>query len=225
VWLREDLAATVLRLREFADATRRAGTLSADLFARRDCLGWFPDDTVAYLLDVALDQHLPPNGTRLGGPGLMVWENFPGSARQLILLHKAATRRRVPVGVLELAAADWTLDARVRDRRVCGTCDPDQPHQPAVADPGHTDRCRRCGGTLQRRDTDEPGRHAARLARYRGRVAAIRSTAHRLHLPYEVVNADQDPSGCTRAAVAAVNRLGVHPATRHPAAPVARSTR
>lgn len=57
---------------------------------------------------------------------------------------------------------------RVRSRRVCLTCEPDphgDPHRPASPAAPHPDRCANCGGALTFRQSDEPQRFAARLAR------------------------------------------------------------
>lgn len=132
-------------------------------------------------------------------PALVVLENLPGSLAQLQLLASIAERLLAQLALVELTASDDLLTARSQARRVCPTCEPDprdDPHRPARGTAHDPERCVCCGSRLQPRRGDEPARFAARLARFRDRIPAIRTAAKHLHLPYHEVDATADPTTC-----------------------------
>ncbi|GIJ49789.1 hypothetical protein Val02_66750 [Virgisporangium aliadipatigenens] len=196
--LAEEVGATTFRLREFAQQSRIAGLLAAELFATTDPLGWFPDGTVDALLRAAFLYG------RFPAEGVIVLESFPGNAVQLHLLHDIGRLRGAPLMVVELDAAPEVVMTRARARRVCPTCEPDptgDPHAPAAADPDAPERCGRCDGALARRCSDRLDVIPARFGRYRHRLDAIRTCATQLDMPYRRIHASAD-----RAAVASAVR-------------------
>jgi hypothetical protein len=66
------------------------------------------------------------------------------------------------------------------------------------------DQCAVCGGELTLRQSDEPNQFAARLARFRRRIPAIRQAATTLQLPYHVVDATSDPTSCVHRVTTAL---------------------
>ncbi len=163
------------------------------LFDTCDSLGWFPEETVFLLLRAAFLRGQFP------ARDMVVLENFPGSLTQLLLLTAIADQLQAPMTLIELTAADAVVAARARTRRVCPACEPDprgDPHRPALRTARDPDRCDGCGGGLLPRRGDEPQRLAARLARFRRRIPAIRRAATALHLPYHAVDATCDPDTC-----------------------------
>lgn len=185
--------ARVFRLREFAHEFRARSGTDQRLFDTGDPLGWFPDKAVALLLRAAFLQGQFP------AQPMVVLENFPGSLIQFQLLNTVAGQLQAPLAVIELTADDGLLSIRIRTRRVCLTCEPDprgDPHRPAHPAAEHPDQCASCGGALTLRRGDEPQRFAARLARFRHRIPAIRQAVRALRLPYHVVDATSDPTSC-----------------------------
>lgn len=181
----------VFRLREFAYEIRSRPGVNQRLFASDDPLGWLPEDTVAQVLRAAFVQG------RFPASALVVLENFPGSLAQLRLLASIADRLVASLMLIELTAGDDLLTIRSQAWRVCPTCEPDprgDPHRPARGSGHEPHRCVGCGGELQLRWGDEPIRFAARLARFRDRIPAIRTDAKSLHLPYHEVDATSDPA-------------------------------
>ena len=199
--LSDSLCAQVFRLREFAHECRSHGTADERLFETRDSLGWLPEETVFLLLHTAFIQRQFP------ARGLVVLENFPGSLAQLLLLKATADQLRAPLTLIELTADDIVVATRARTRRVCPTCEPDlhsDPHRPARPATHDLDRCDRCDGGLLPRRGDEPHRLAARLARFRRRIPAIRRAATALQMPYHTADATCDPGTCLQAVVTAL---------------------
>jgi adenylate kinase family enzyme len=199
--LADHLDAQVFRLREFAHEFRSHGTVDERLFDTRDSLDWFSEETVFLLLQAAFIQG------QFQTCGLVVLENFPGSLTQLLLLKATADQLRAPLMLIELTADNIVVAARARTRRVCPTCEPDQcgdPHRPARPATHDLDRCDRCGGGLQPRRDDEPHRFAARLARFRRRIPAIRRAAMALQMPYHAADATCDPDTCLQSVVTAL---------------------
>lgn len=191
--LADRTGARVFRLREFAHEVRCRPAADQRLFDTCDSLGWLPEETVFLLLQAALlHGQFPANG-------LVALENLPGSLTQLLLLTAIADQLRAPLALIELTAADTVVAARARTRRVCPACEPDpggDPHRPALRTTRDPDRCDSCGGGLLPRRGDEPQRFAARLARFRRRIPAIRRAATALHLPYHTVDATCDSPTC-----------------------------
>lgn len=108
---------------------------------------------------------------------------------------------------IELTADDIVVAARARTRRVCPACEPDlrgDPHRPAHPATHDFNRCDSCGGELLPRQGDEPERFAARLARFRRRISAIRRAATALQLPYHRADATRDPDTCLQSVVTAL---------------------
>lgn len=185
--------ARVFRLREFAHQFCARPGVDQHLFDTDDPLGWLSEETVALLLRAAFLHGQSP------GQPIVVLENFPGSITQFRLLHATAGQLRAPLAVVELTADDGLLGIRVRTRRVCPTCEPDprgDPHRPACPVAEYPERCASCGGALALRRGDERQQFAARLARFRRRIPAIRQAVRALHLPYHVVDATGDPTSC-----------------------------
>lgn len=191
----------VFRLREFAQEFRTRPGVDQRLFDTDDPLGWFPEETVALLLRAAFLRSCFP-----AHPMVML-ENFPGTLVQFHLLHVIAGQLRTPLTVVELTAGDGLLKIRVRTRRVCPTCEPDprgDPHRPARLTAEHPNRCASCDGALALRRGDERQQFAARLARFRCRIPAIRHAVRNAHVPYHVVNATSDPLSCLQRVTTAV---------------------
>lgn len=183
----------LFRLREFAHEFRARSGVDQRSFDTGDPLGWFPEETVALLLRAAFLYGQFP------AQPMVVLENFPGSVVQLRLLNATAGQLQAPLAIVELTAGDDLLAIRVRTRRVCPTCEPDprgDPHRPARPIAEDPDRCVSCCEALTLRSGDEPQRFAARLARFRHRIPAIRRVVTALHLPYHVVDATGDPMSC-----------------------------
>ena len=191
----------VFRLREFAREFRSRPAADQRLFDTRDPLGWLTEETVFLLLQAAFVRGQFPSRD------LVVLENFPGSLTQLLLLTAIADQLRAPLMLIELTAADYLVAARARTRRVCPTCEPDlhgDSHRPARRAAHDPDRCDSCGGGLLPRRGDESQRFAARLARFRRRIPAIRRAATALHLPYRAVDATGDPDSCLQGVTTAL---------------------
>jgi adenylate kinase len=194
----------IFRIREFASTCRAQGWLPGDTFGRRDHLGWFDDATVASLLRLAFAER------RFGDHRFVIFENFPGSARQLHLLHESAVACGADLGILELTATDATLLQRILERRVCAGCEPDpfgDPHRPARAAAGRPHSCAACGGLLSPRLSDAPGVFRARLDRYRTRITAIRAAAATAGLPVSRHNTDASSQPSHAHALATLRSL------------------
>ncbi|GGM68139.1 hypothetical protein GCM10012275_43360 [Longimycelium tulufanense] len=192
------LGARVWRLREAAAAYQRAHPGATHLFRTTDPLGWLPDLTVEVLLAAFLRGRRPS--------GLVVLEGFPGSARQLHML--CALAAGLPVGVLALDASDRTCEQRAQGRRVCAVCEPD-PRRPAPRHPQDPERCARCRHPLVRRHSDATDRFQDRLHRYRVRAPLIRSMAHRLGVPHQVITVEDGPEACRDRVLTAAKSLSV----------------
>jgi adenylate kinase len=199
--LADRLGARVFRLRDFAHKFRSRPAADQRLFNTCDSLGWLPEETVFLLLQAALLHGQFP------ARGLVALENFPGSLTQFLLLTAIADQLRAPLTLIELTAADTVVAARARARRVCPTCEPDprgDPHRPSLRTTRDPDRCDSCGGGLLPRRGDEPQRFAARLARFRRRIPAIRRAATALHISYDAVDSTSDPDTCLQGVTAAL---------------------
>lgn len=189
----------MFRLRDYAQHLRSREPEVGKLFATRDPLGWFSDGAVAYCLRNAfVDGNVPV-------AGVVVLENLPGSRVQMGQLHAVAAGRRVPLVLVELAAPDEVLRDRAAGRRVCPLCEPDpygDPHRPArrrADDPGV---CADCGGPVVARRADRPAVFAARLARFRQRIADIRRAAEVRGRPYFTIDAAAPVEDCIEQVVA-----------------------
>jgi adenylate kinase family enzyme len=210
--LADRFGARVFRLREFADEYRERPTTDQRLFETHDPLGWLAEETVLLLLQAAFVHGQFP--TR----DMVVLENFPGSLTQLLLLKAITDQLRAFLTLIELTAVDSLVAARARARRVCPTCEPDprgDPHRPARPATHNPDRCGSCGGELLPRRGDQPEHFAARLARFRRRIPAIRRAAAVLQVPYHAVDATCDPDTCVHHVVTA---LAVGESSAHPLA-------
>ncbi len=213
--LADRFGAHVFRLREFVQEFRLRSAVDERLFTSRDALGWLAEDAVFLLLRTAFLQGQFP------GRGLVLLENFPGSLTQFLLLKALTEHLGAPFSVVELTTTDNVLTNRVRARRVCPNCETDphgDPHRPAHPSTHEPGRCARCDGGLVHRRGDEPQRFAARLARFRRRIPAIRKAAATLSLPYHAVDATCDSRACLHRVITI---LTVHepsnclPASRH----------
>jgi adenylate kinase family enzyme len=201
-----DLGAQVFRLREFAHQYRCRGLPVDELFHTDDALGWLSDEVVGVLLEAAFI------GQQAGGHGLVVLENFPGSAVQLRLISEIARPMGAWLGIIELAADDATLIARVSARRVCSRCEPDplgDPHRPALASALDPTLCGRCGARLSSRQADDLAMFHPRLERYRRRITTIRRAAVAEEVPYAQVDATVTTADCIQAVRAAVRSFGL----------------
>jgi len=114
--------AQVFRLREFAQDFRHRADADPALFATGDPLGWFPDQTVQVLLEVAL--------LRPAQSDVTVLENLPGTVTQLRAISEIGDRLGLPVMVIELTAPDAVVIGRSLARRVCLVCEPDLSADP-----------------------------------------------------------------------------------------------
>lgn len=200
-----DLSGLLFRLREFAFSCQTEGRFDRSVFDTADHLGWFSDDTVDMILRAAFLDGV------FRDAGLVVLENFPGSASQLRMIATIAASCRSRLVVVELVADDWTVAERARRRRVCATCEADprgDPHRPAVASKESLECCARCGSVLALRRSDEPGLFAARLHRYRQRIPGIRRAARIAGTPYRAVSAEAGSDACVEAVKAQVRSLG-----------------
>jgi adenylate kinase family enzyme len=173
--------AAVFRLRE---AIRSHPDVLSDLPPSNDPLDWVSNEAVARVLDAALLEHRFP-----AGDGPILLDNFPGTASQLRHLARIAAALERGVAILELRADATILAARVTARQVCPGCGPD-PHAPATPATSDPRLCARCGGSLQRRDTDTSHLHALRLARYHSNRPKIAAVAARLRIPHLVMHSD-----------------------------------
>ena len=194
------------RLRDFALACRTYGWLPGDEFDRRDDLGWLTATTVASVLRVAFTER------RFGRYGPVIFDNFPGSADQLHLLHDISVACGARLGILELTADNTELCRRAIERRVCAQCEPDplsDPHRPAHRSPDHPQQCMTCSGPLSQRPSDEPSVFRTRLDRYRARIPAIHAAAAALRLPLCQVDTQADARIVRQLAAAAVEVLGL----------------
>jgi len=192
------LGAEVFRLRDFGGRFRHDHPYLDDLFAPVDAFGRFGDPAVEVLLTAAFG---PPDLT-----GRVLLENFPGSVAQLRLLSELAAEHGWIFRVVELAAPDTVVAARSNARRVCAVCEPDprcDPHRPARGRPGDPEVCSDCGAGLQRRRCDEPDRFAARLHRFRTRLADLRAAAGACGVPHVVIDAAEKPAAVVHAVLAA----------------------
>jgi adenylate kinase family enzyme len=193
------LAARVIRLRDLARAYTGAHPDAAALFATTDPLGWWRDDTVAFLLHEALTPDQAPRR-------LTVLDATPRNSRQLVDLSDLTDALHLPLLIVELVAPDELLWHRMKTRRVCPTCEPDprdHPRRPAHALPSQPWTCAVCGGVLLRRAGDRPTVFAARLRRYHGSVEPIRRHARGLPLRYWPVDATRAPATVAAAVLAA----------------------
>jgi adenylate kinase len=158
--------AAVFRLREHVDAaTMRATATTAN------ASGWIELAEVARALRGFLAD--------ADHAGLVLLDNFPGSAEQvhqgLSILAEAASDRKVLA--VELDAEDTVLMGRADHRRVCAACEADtaaDPRLPAAASPLDAARCANCAGSLSSRPTDRPEVLARRILRYRASASGIR---------------------------------------------------
>jgi adenylate kinase family enzyme len=200
-----DLTGQVFRLRDFAFSCQTDGRFNRGFFDAVDHLGWFSDETVDMVLRAAFLDGV------FGDGGLVVLENFPGSASQLGMIATIAASCGSRLVAVELVADDLTVAERARRRRVCATCEADprgDPHRPAVVSKESPERCAGCDSILATRRGDEPGLFAARLHRYRRRIPAIRRASRLDGTPYRTVSAEVGPARCAEAVKAQVRSLG-----------------
>ncbi|MCM4082239.1 hypothetical protein [Paractinoplanes hotanensis] len=194
--LAEAYGARLFRLREFAQLSCAAGWVTPESFLTNDLLGWFSDNTVEALIGEAFLRGRFPLSS------LVVCENFPGTAEQVHILRRTAQWLGAPLSIVELNADDDVLRARVDNRWVCGTCEPDldgQPHRPAQPSLEDTGRCQGCGQRLSRRQSDDPKAFARRLERYRNRLSGIRAAADSFGVSYQQIDTtNSDPADLSR---------------------------
>jgi adenylate kinase len=93
-----------------------------------------------------------------------VLDGFPRTVAQAQALDRMLP---VPLVVVLISVADHEIVARLRRRRVCGSCGLTQSVTGEAADGDvSTDPCPYCGGTLVRRQDDHPDTVTSRLATY-----------------------------------------------------------
>jgi adenylate kinase len=160
----------VFRLREHVPETILAATATS---AER--LGWIDDVTVAVALRHYVESVIDQDRTHT-----VLFDNFPGSARQVGILLSTVQKLVPKCGVhpVELVAAETTLNRRIRQRRVCHRCEHDpihDPRLPATPNPADPRRCGRCNNILHPRRGDAPRLLAARMQRYRRAAEGIRA--------------------------------------------------
>lgn len=140
--------------------------------------GWLEEEAVHAAVSSFLD-HVAGCG-RNGQTRAFVTDNFPGTGRQVHLLHQLTSARfDVSHGTYLILDADARfLARRAQERRVCQTCEADplaDARLPAIRSWHSADTCRHCGGELTRRPNDAPALFARRLRRYRTHERRIRS--------------------------------------------------
>ena len=91
-----------------------------------------------------------------------ILDGFPRTPAQAGVLDEIMTG--TPLVVALIAVADAEIVQRLSSRRICQSCSLTQ----SVSDPApaHIESCPYCGGTLVRRDDDEPETVRRRLATY-----------------------------------------------------------
>ena len=196
--LREPGRHAVFRLR---DAIRARPKLLTGLPVVPDPLGWVSIDAVRRVVDAVFVQD------GIGSDvDVVLLDNFPGTADQLLLISNVAVHIGATLTVLELVASAGTVSDRVGSRRVCQGCGPDD-HAPAVADPQDPGRCIVCQAPLKLRDTDAPHLHRLRLERFYANRQAIAAHAAERGIPHLTINADAPLPEVGQAARRAVARL------------------
>jgi radical SAM protein with 4Fe4S-binding SPASM domain len=128
--------------------------------ANSDRVDWVDDVTVARAMRAYAERAASDESVQT-----VLLDNFPGSGPQVRLLLGILSRLAPECGVTaaELVADERVRQARVRNRRVCHTCEHDPVHDPRLPAQRASDdpwRCARCGGTLHPRRGDAP-RNAA----------------------------------------------------------------
>lgn len=199
-FLAELLSARLFRLRDFARYYRQQPGIDQGLFDSVDSLGWLSDETVEMLLSAVLAPEVP-------GHELVLMENFPGSVHQLRLVVERTRALKVPFHVVELTAPKSITEARSQQRRVCVTCEPDEagdPHRPALPHPNDPALCRTCAQPTQPRAGDDPEIFAARSARFRARISAIRDEIDALGVTHTCVDAQKHPAGVAFQTIAGI---------------------
>ncbi|MEV5848469.1 adenylate kinase [Streptomyces sp. NPDC051985] len=94
-----------------------------------------------------------------------VIDGFPRTVRQAELLDKALAERGITLdAVVVMDVSEDELVARLGGRRTCGECG--TTAHVVFSPPRSEGRCDACGGSLDRRDDDEPGTIARRLSVY-----------------------------------------------------------
>ena len=167
--LGENPGCSVFRLREHVPEVILAATA-----ANSDRVDWVDDVTVARAMRAYAERAASDESVQT-----VLLDNFPGSGPQVRLLLGILSRLAPECGVTaaELVADERVRQARVRNRRVCHTCEHDPVHDPRLPAQRASDdpwRCARCGGTLHPRRGDAPRLLAARTARFRHEAPGLR---------------------------------------------------
>lgn len=196
--LREPGRCAVFRLR---DAIRACPSLLAGLPVVPDPLGWVSIDAVRRVVDAAFVQD------GIGADAeVVLLDNFPGTADQLLLISNVAVHIGATLAVLELVASAGIVRERVASRRVCQGCGPDD-HAPADADPQDPGRCAACQTPRKLRDSDAPRVHRLRLERFYANRPAIAAHAAEHGISHLTINADAPLPDVSQAARRVLARL------------------
>jgi hypothetical protein len=112
-------------------------------------------------------------------PGRSCSTTFQGSAVQVQLLLGILSRLAADckVTAVQLALDETVRQQRIRDRRVCHSCENDPARDsrlPATPTAGNPWSCARCGGILHPLRADAPCLLAARTARYEHEAPGLR---------------------------------------------------
>lgn len=149
---------------------------------------WIPDAVVVEMLARRL-----PDDESTG----MLIEGLPANAEQAVRVRNLLETRGAALRrILYLDAPDGVCAARVRNRRVCASCDDGMA--PARPDPAAPDRCASCAAPLTRRHDDDGARFLERLAVHRRNIGAVLAA----YPPEEVVVVDAARSPAAVAAAA-----------------------
>lgn len=122
-------------------------------------------------------------------------DDFPRTADELRLLTAIARLLDVPLGIVELTAADLVLMTRCHHRRICLACAPDpggEPHSAALPSPDLPLECPTCGSPLAVRRSDETPAFIDRVDQHRKRRVPLRDAAAALGVRIDIVDATVD---------------------------------
>lgn len=107
---------------------------------------------------------------RLAAPDVAAGFILDGFPRTVVQAEALDAMVHVPLVIALIAAADEEIVRRLGKRRVCGSCSITQSVAVDYDEPGeeheHIDPCPYCGGTLVRRQDDEPATVRHRLLTY-----------------------------------------------------------
>jgi adenylate kinase family enzyme len=170
--LAADFGALILRPRDVIRETLAHCLAVGGLFFT-DTAGRVADESLGLALRVAIEMK----------HGTAILENLPWTAPQLCDLARLAPDS---LTILHLYAADDLVTERRRARRYCSTC------YPRPAQITGTDKCRRCGTVLTRRDDDKAVVFAERLALHHELIRDILDLAPKLYVPVIRLDAGRD---------------------------------